>query len=143
MKPIKEVLGDTTPKTMESVRKALEKGASAQYADAFLAEATGSGAVDFPKDMCLVTSNYFCSYKWYWGIGSTLFVIPIEQISCLYRSCMDSDDKYDFKQFYLNVELKNGNSRFMSTAPRNAKTMSTLFSDVISCVRGRMTNMEV
>ncbi len=46
MKPIKEFLGDTKPKNVETIRKALEKGEGVEFMEEVLAEAIRPTAMD-------------------------------------------------------------------------------------------------
>ena len=141
MKPFKQICADTKPKNLELFRKCMEKNDCVQYMDAFLSEAPKDSAIDFPKSYCLVTEHYFCSYRWYWA--KELRVIPLTEISNLYRTNLDAEGNYDFKDFRLNVECKDGKEFFMSSSPRSAKTVDTLYDDVITCVKKRIADLEV
>lgn len=143
MKPIKTILGDTKPKNVEKIQKACEKGDSAHYASSFLAEATKDTAIDFPKTKCLVTENFFCSYSLFGvAFSNILTIIPINQITNLYRSNVGADGSYDYDNFHLDIELIDGQKRQVSTVVRNAKNYATIYADVISCVRSKISIME-
>ena len=141
MKPFKQICADTNPKNLENIRKYMEQTNCVQYMDEFLAEARKGSAVEFPKSFCLVTENYFCSYCWYWP--RSIHVIPLTEITNLYRTCINACGGYDFQNFRLNVECKDGREVLTSTIPRRAKTVDTLYDDVITYVKKRIAELEV
>jgi len=146
MKPIKELLGDQSPKNMEKLQKAFNKGECEQYLTQVLAEAGKNTAMDFPKVKCLITDNYFVDYEWFLaGLTSVIRVYPLDQISNLYRTNIDWEGHYEYDKFHLALEMKDGTAKQVASVKRNAKTMDTIYADVLTCVRGRLTvgNTEV
>lgn len=141
MKPMKDILGDTSPKNVAKITKACEKGNCSQYMAQFLAEAVKPTAMDFPKVKCLVTDNYFCCYSLFGGISKVLTIVPISQIVTLYR-CNLSNGTFDYDSFHLAIELCDGSRLHVGSVPRNAKTFMTIFEEVIACTRRRLTIME-
>ena len=143
MKPIKEILGDTKPKNVEKITKAFEQGDCSQYMAPFMAEATKTTAIDFPKVKCLVTDNYFCCYSLFGGGFSNLLrVVPLDQIVNLYRSNIDSEGKFDYDNFHLDIELRDGRKLLVTSVPRSAKTFMTIYEELLACTRSRITVME-
>lgn len=144
MKDIKVLLGDTKPKNQEKIRKASEKGECAQYVDQFLAEVAKLTAIDFPMAKCIVTDNYFCAYDLFTiAFSKTLTIIPLSNIVNLYRSNISVNGDYDYANFHLDVELKDGQKKHVATVIRNAKNFATVYEGVISCVRSRISIMGV
>lgn len=143
MKPIKEILGDTKPKNEAKIKKAFEKGDCSQYMTQFMAEATKTTAIDFPKVKCLVTDNFFCCYSLFGGgLSNLLKVIPLDQIVNIYRSNIDINGNFDYDDFHLDIELRDGGKLQVASVPRNAKTFMTIYEDVLACTRSRITVME-
>lgn len=142
MKPIKEILSDSKPKNIEKINKAFEKSGYIQYKDSFIAEALSSSAKDFPKDKCMVTDTYFCCYELFMNsvFANQITVIPLSEISNIYRSNITAANDFDYDNFHIQVELKDGSTIFATSAPRNAKTFSTLFGETIACVKSRITS---
>lgn len=143
MKPIKEILGDTKPKNVAKITKAFEQGNCSQYMASFMAEAIKPTAMDFPKVKCLVTDNYFCCYSLFGGgLSNQLTVVALDQIVNIYRSNIGNNGEYDYDNFHLTIELRNGNRLHVASVPRNAKTFMTIYEEVLACTRSRITVME-
>lgn len=143
MKPIKDILGDTKPKNVAKITKAFEKGDCIQYMEPFMAEATKPTAMDFPKVKCLVTDNFFCCYALFAaGLANLMTVVPLDQIVSLYRSNIGNNREFDYDNFHLDIELRDGSRLHVASVPRNAKTFMTIYEEVLAYTRSKLTVME-
>lgn len=143
MKPIKDILGDTKPKNIAKIEKAFVQGNCRQFMEVFMEEALKPTAMDFPKVKCLVTEHYFCCYSSFGGgLTNMMTVVPLDQIVNLYRSNIGNNGEYDYDNFHITIELRNGNRRHVASVPRNAKTFMTIFEEVLAYTRSRITVME-
>ncbi len=144
MKSIKEIFADSSPKNIDKLTKAFNKGGSSNYMNQVISEAGLSDAYDFSASKILVTSNFICAYSDYGAVlGGPIVVIPIDLIANLYRSNISTNDNsYNYDFFYLILETKNGHKYNISTAPRNKANFQTLFSQEISYIRNKISNKE-
>lgn len=144
MKSIFEVLGDTKPKSVEKLEKAFEKGECSQFKDEFMKEALIGTAKDFANVKCLVTDNYFCCYTGFIGaFGKSILVFPLSLIGNLYRSNINAEPKYDYDNFYLQLELTNGKRIVVSPLLRRSKNAFNAYDEIVKYVKSKKVLTEV
>ena len=135
MKGIKDLMLDDSPKNVQKLEKLLAKApGSENYFEAAKAEAVRDTAEEFTKFRTMVTDSYLCFSRI--GIGGALIIIPISQITNIYRTNVVRNT-YDFDNVTLAVETNEG-VRYLSVYPRTSAKSLDVFNEVIDAVKSRM-----
>lgn len=61
----------------------------------------------------------------------------------VYRCNIYSDGEYDYDRIHLAIEFKNGHKQLVSSVIRKAKTFTTVYAEVITFIRNRISIMGV
>ncbi|MCQ2532357.1 MAG: hypothetical protein MJ093_06600 [Saccharofermentans sp.] len=134
MKKLVNFLTDESPKMLKKIDKMLENNSSAQYYDALKQEIQAGNEVDVPGIGLCVTNSYLVYYKF--GIGATLYIIPISNITNLYRTNMDNEYLYD--AFFLAIEKTDGQKQLICRYPRNGKKSLDIYNQIIDAVKSKI-----
>ena len=136
MKGVKDLILDDSPKNAKKLEKLLSKDpGSAAYFEAAKAEAARPAAQEFTKFRMMVTDSFVCFSRI--GIGGALIIIPISQITTIYRTNVVRNT-YDFDSVTLAVET-GSQIRYLAVYPRTSAKSLDVFNEVIAAVRNRMS----
>ena len=148
MKKMQEVLGDTSPKNMKQLTRSLSRGEGLEHLSSMQAELNSSYTKDYPLIGCLLTENYLVDYSWAGGFSkATLCIIPIKEITEIYRTNLAPNKKgewkYDFDSFFLAI---HSNSEFRGLYCRTFRSPAKKFpyletyQQVINHIRGNINS---
>lgn len=137
-KTVQALVDSSNPKLQKNLQKAFENGCGSQYYDAFRAEVLAGSVTDFPKLSAAVTASYVCFYATFgWIAGSSLEIIPLDQIDRVYR-CNLVNGEYRFDNIFLVAETKDGKANFCFSIFRNQKPLFNTFDELIRLIRSRL-----
>lgn len=137
MKSFVDFLTDTNPKTVNKVTKAFDKTGSSAYMSAFMEEATSGSEVDFPKVKCMITNNFICGYDMTF-VNNQIFVLPLNQVTNIYRGNINYEDKYDFSGFSLFVDTTDGSRVSIQHTLCSTKKIN-IYDEVIDYVKNKLS----
>ncbi len=136
MKSFLDILTDTNPKTAERVTKAFDKTGSSAYMAAFMEEATNGSEVDFPKAKCFITNNFICGYDMTFKLNYQITVLPLNQVTNIYRGNINYEGKYDFTGFSLFADMTDGSRVSLQHILCSTKKVN-IYDEVIDYVKSK------
>lgn len=140
-KTITDVLKDDSPKMQAKITKYLEGdnviGLTRQYFESFKNEViNGSSNHDFPKLKIIITDSFVAYYEY--ALSFKLNIVPLDMVKNVYRTNVVNGN-YSFEDFFLAVEMTDGNKTLMSRTFRSGKKSLQIYDEIIATLKSKIS----